>query len=175
MSIEQPEITHKTVEPLLMAGIRARGKFEDCGQYFKRLGKKFGFKICGPAFMLYWDEEYKADDADYEVCMSIRKGEGDDEISVREFPGGQCVSLIHFGPYENLKESYDRILCYCHDNAINIYSPIREVYLKGPGMIFKGNPKKYRTEIQIFYTDCEQSNNEQSCEDHSQTDHTTND
>ena len=50
-----------------------------------------------------------------------------------------------------------------------------EVYLKGPGMIFKGNPKKYRTEIQIFYTDCEQSNGEQSCEDHSQTDHTTND
>ncbi|MEL0095658.1 MAG: hypothetical protein VW875_07430 [Planctomycetaceae bacterium] len=52
MSIEQPEIIHKTVEPLLMAGIRARGKFEDCGQYFKRLGEKFGFKICGPAFML---------------------------------------------------------------------------------------------------------------------------
>ena len=27
--------------------------------------------------------------------------------------------------------------------------PTREVYIKGPGMIFKGNPKKYLTEIQI--------------------------
>jgi hypothetical protein len=27
--------------------------------------------------------------------------------------------------------------------------PTREVYLKGPGMIFKGNPKNYLTEIQI--------------------------
>ena len=28
--------------------------------------------------------------------------------------------------------------------------PTREVYLKGPGMIFKGNPNKYLTEIQIL-------------------------
>jgi hypothetical protein len=27
--------------------------------------------------------------------------------------------------------------------------PTREVYLKGPGMIFKGNPKRYLTEIQV--------------------------
>ena len=26
---------------------------------------------------------------------------------------------------------------------------VREVYLKGPGMIFKGNPKNYLTEIQL--------------------------
>ena len=175
MSTEEPEIIHKTVEPQLMAGLRTRGKFEDCAQHFKRLGKKFGFKICGPAFMLYWDEEFKADDADYEACMSIRKGEGDDEISVREFPGGRCVSLLHLGPYENLKQSYDRILCYCRDNEINISSPIREVYLKGPGMIFKGNPKKYRTEIQIFHTDCEQSNNDQSYDDTGRADGATHD
>jgi effector-binding domain-containing protein len=28
--------------------------------------------------------------------------------------------------------------------------PSREVYLKGPGIIFRGNPKKYLTEIQIL-------------------------
>lgn len=28
--------------------------------------------------------------------------------------------------------------------------PTREVYLKGPGMIFKGNPKNYLTEIQML-------------------------
>ena len=27
--------------------------------------------------------------------------------------------------------------------------PSREVYLKGPGMILRGNPKNYLTEIQI--------------------------
>ena len=28
--------------------------------------------------------------------------------------------------------------------------PTREVYIKGPGMIFKGNPAKYLTEIQVM-------------------------
>ena len=153
MASQQPEIIHKIVAPQLMGGIRMRGKYEDCKPLFKQLGKKFGFNICGPAFMLYYDEEYKAEDADFEVCMSIRKGEGNDEISVREFPGGACVSLLHHGPYDNLKESYDRILSYCCENQIKIESPIRELYLKGPGMFFKGNPKKYITEIQIFFTE----------------------
>ena len=27
--------------------------------------------------------------------------------------------------------------------------PSREIYIKGPGMIFRGNPKKYLTEIQV--------------------------
>ena len=28
--------------------------------------------------------------------------------------------------------------------------PYREIYLKGPGMLFRGNPKNYLTEIQIL-------------------------
>ena len=59
MATEQSEIVHKAVEPLLMAGIRIRGKYEECGRLFKQLGKKFGFNICGPAFLLYYDEEQK--------------------------------------------------------------------------------------------------------------------
>lgn len=27
--------------------------------------------------------------------------------------------------------------------------PTREIYVKGPGLIFKGNPKNYLTEIQL--------------------------
>ncbi|MBI4580800.1 MAG: hypothetical protein HY718_13920 [Planctomycetes bacterium] len=30
-----------------------------------------------------------------------------------------------------------------------IVMPTREVYIKGPGMIFNGNPRNYLTEIQI--------------------------
>jgi len=30
-----------------------------------------------------------------------------------------------------------------------VVTPTRAIYIKGPGMIFKGNPKKYLTEIQM--------------------------
>ena len=30
---------------------------------------------------------------------------------------------------------------------------IREIYIKGPEMIFRGNPKKYITEIQFPFED----------------------
>ena len=36
------------------------------------------------------------------------------------------------------------------DKGYRILMPTREVYVKGPGMIFKGNPKNYLTEIQIL-------------------------
>ena len=35
------------------------------------------------------------------------------------------------------------------ERKLEIVLPTREVYVKGPGMIFKGNPKNYLTEIQL--------------------------
>ena len=36
---------------------------------------------------------------------------------------------------------------------MKINYPIREIYIKGPWMIFRGNPKKYITEIQFPFED----------------------
>ena len=69
---------------------------------------------------------------------------------MRELPGGTCVSLMHLGPYSRLRTSYARILKYIADKGYGTIIPSREVYHKGPGMIFKGNPEKYLTEIQFF-------------------------
>lgn len=33
------------------------------------------------------------------------------------------------------------------ENKIALTLPYREVYIKGPGMVFKGNPDKYITEV----------------------------
>jgi len=71
------------------------------------------------------------------------------EISVRQLPGGKCVCLLHKGPYEQLGHSYAKILGYIKQKGYEIVMPTREIYVKGPGMIFKGNPANYLTEIQI--------------------------
>ena len=83
-------------------------------------------------------------------AFPIRQGNSIDEISVRELPGGSCVSLLHKGPYEELGPAYARIFTYLREHGYEAALPTREVYIKGPGMIFKGNPKKYLTEIQIM-------------------------
>ena len=42
--------------------------------------------------------------------------------------------------------------CDAHVNAngLKVEMPTREIYIKGPGMIFKGNPNEYLTEIQML-------------------------
>jgi DNA-binding transcriptional MerR regulator/DNA gyrase inhibitor GyrI len=144
------EVEEKVLDTVLMAGVRMCGKYSSCGQGFSRIGKTFTWRISGKAFMLVYDTEYKEDDADFEVCMPIRRGKAADGISVRELPGGRCVSLLHKGSYEEISRSYEKILAYIRKKGYEIAMPTREVYLKGPGMIFRGNPRNYLTEIQML-------------------------
>lgn len=150
MQDNQYEVEEKTVEPLLVGGIRTKGRYSECGEIFGKLGRKLGRHIAGKAMMLAYDDEYKAEDADFEPCMQLRKAVEVEGVHVRELPGGRCLSLIHAGPYEDLPRSYGRIKEYLEANDVSILSPSREIYLKGPGILFKGNPQKYLTELQFL-------------------------
>ncbi len=143
------EIIEKTTEPVKVASIRMKGRYQDCGAAFGRIGRHFGRHVCGKPFMLLFDGEYREDDADFETCMPVKGGKPVDGISVRELPGGRCLTLLHQGPYQELGASYAKILDHMSVKGHQILIPTREVYHKGPGMIFRGNPKNYLTEIQI--------------------------
>ena len=147
------EIEEKELPTLLIAGYRTKGKYQEVDKGFKLLGKTFGRHINGKAMNLYYDGEYKEDDADFEPCFPVSKGKDTESISVRELKGGKCVSLIHKGAYESLTDSYKKIFAYINEKGYKTLLPTREVYLKGPGMIFKGNPKNYLTEIQILISE----------------------
>jgi DNA-binding transcriptional MerR regulator/effector-binding domain-containing protein len=143
------EVEEKSLEPVLVAGVRMRGRYSDCGQGFAHLGKLLGRQIAGKPLCLYYDGEYREEDADFEPCMPVRREVKVDGVSVRRLPSGRCASLLHRGPYEELGRSYERALRYVKEHGYEITLPTREVYLKGPGMIFRGNPQKYLTEIQL--------------------------
>ncbi len=144
------DIEEKQVDTLLIAGIRMQGRYQDCGKAFSTLGRKIGRHICGKPTMLHFSEEYREDDADFEAFFPIRKNPGEmDDISVRELPGGRFLTLVHRGSYDAISKSYARIMSAMKERGHEIQAPCREVYLKGPGMIFTGNPKKYLTEIQF--------------------------
>ena len=126
-----------------------QGKYSDCGKGFAQIAKSFGRYISGKPLCLHYDDEYRENDANFEVCMPIRKAKDVQGISVRQLPAGRYVSLLHKGPYNELGRSYAKILEYVKAKEYEIVMPTREIYLKGPGIIFKGNPKNYLTEIQL--------------------------
>ena len=152
MSQTSFEREEKRLSPVLDGGIRMKGRYSDCGKAFGQLGRKLGRHIGGKAMMLCYDEEYREDDADFEPCMPLKRLVDVDAVDVRELPGGRCISLVHKGAYDGLSRSYGRLLDYAKERDLVLVNPSREVYLKGPGMIFKGNPKKYLTEIQFLVT-----------------------
>ena len=147
------EVEEKVLDTMLIAGIRMKGKYSDCGKGFAQISKSFGRYICGNPLCLHYDGEYRQDDANFEACMPIRKGKEIEGISVRQLPSGRCVSLLHKGPYDESGRSYAKILEYVKAKGYEIILPTREVYLKGPGIILKGNPKNYLTEIQLLIRD----------------------
>ena len=130
-------VAEKTVEPQLIAGIRMKGRYSDCGAGFARLGKAIGRYISGKALCLYYDGEYREDDADFEPAFPIRKEVAADGITVRTLPGGRCLTLIHRGPYDQLGRSYAKILQHADERKLKPILPTREIYVKGPGMIFE--------------------------------------
>jgi DNA-binding transcriptional MerR regulator/DNA gyrase inhibitor GyrI len=147
------DVEEKTLDTVLIAGVRMKGRYGGCGKGFAKIGKALGRYVSGKCFLLHYDNEYKEDDADFEACMPVRKAKAVDGISVRELPGGRCVSLLHRGPYQELGRSYAKLLAYVKGRGYEVVPPTREVYLKGPGMIFRGNPKNYLTEIQMLVED----------------------
>ena len=144
------EIVEKVLDPMLIAGVRMTGKYSDCGKAFGQIGRAFGRHLNGKPMMLHFSDGYREDDADFEACFPVRGGADKKGISVRELPGGRCLSLVHQGPWEELGSSYEKILARIREDGLQYELPSREIYVKGPGMIFRGNPTKYLTEIQFM-------------------------
>jgi DNA-binding transcriptional MerR regulator len=149
MAVSTYRVEERDVEPMLVAGLRMQGRYSDIGQGFGALYKRIGRHAAGKPMCLYYDGEYREEDANFEPCVPVRKPVKSDGIAIHELPPAHLVTLIHRGPYEELSRSYARIMKYAKEHGYEVKLPTREVYLKGPGMIFRGNPEKYLTEIQL--------------------------
>lgn len=67
------EVEEKELDTLLIAGVRFKGKYDESGEKFAKIAKVMGRHLAGKAFSLYYDSEYKEEDADIECCFPVRK------------------------------------------------------------------------------------------------------
>ena len=168
----------KTVPAMDVVTVRYRGRYDEMGSRIGLLFRFCGRWVGGPVFALYRDPEYREDDADIEVCLPLKgqsaekarrsverflKGslsacpddsreaemESGDRIAIRNVPQATVLSIVHVGGYDTIGEGYRKIGDEMARREIRSTPPSRELYLKGPGMVFRGNPAKYRTEIQM--------------------------
>ncbi len=144
-------VIEREIDSILVAGLRWKGRYSDVGGAFQKLGKLVGRYIRGKPMNLYYDGDYREEDADIETCYPVQnKVKQSEAFILHQLQGGKCVCLVHKGPYDLLSRSYSKIMEYMQERKYQALLPTREVYLKGPGMIFRGNPKNYLTEIQIM-------------------------
>jgi DNA-binding transcriptional MerR regulator len=143
-------VEEKRLKPFLIAGIRFNGKYSEIGRYFGRLADRMRENISGVPMGLYYDGEYKEENADIEACFPIQSEKTVSGIRTRELQGGKCFSLLHHGAYENIGNAYARLLTHLKSEGAALRLPFRESYIKGPGLIIKGNPENFLTEIQIM-------------------------
>lgn len=142
------KIEVKEIAPVIVASIRYRGKYSDVGTYIGKIYKAVKNKGAGVPFNCYYDAEFK-EDADIELCVPTTELIHDSSISAKRLPAIKAICTVHTGSYDKLNLAYKALLDYANEHSINCLTPSREVYIKGPGMIFKGNESNYVTEIMI--------------------------
>lgn len=142
------EIEVKSIAPVMVASIRYKGKYSDVGKYIGKIYKAVKNKGAGAPFNCYYDAEFR-EDADIELCVPTTELVRDSNVTARKLPEIKAICTTHKGSYDRLNLAYKALLDYAAEHKLNCLTPSREVYLKGPGMIFKGNPNNYITEIII--------------------------
>ncbi len=68
-------------------------------------------------------------------------------MECRKLAGCKAATIIHKGHYESVGPSYQKLFEYINKNKLTMKLPFREEYIKGPGLFFRGNPKKYLTKV----------------------------
>ncbi len=144
------DIEEKILDDIIFAGYRFKGRYSEVGKGFRAVSRAAGRYIAGKEMSLYYDEGYRESDADIESGFPVSRTIKADCINCRVLEGGRAVTLIHKGSYNALGTSYEKIFKYMNEHKYKVKGPCREIYIKGYGVIFKGNPDKYLTEIQFL-------------------------
>jgi DNA-binding transcriptional MerR regulator len=143
------EIEEKHQEDLLVLGTRFKGRYDQIGPTLGRLFRAGWKAYGGHAASLVYDGEYKEDDADIGVAISLKTPLAVPGWETFTLAGGPMVSLLHEGPYEGIGAAYRRLFEYFDARGYTVGRPTREVYLKGPGGLFPRSPKRYLTQILV--------------------------
>lgn len=138
----------KNIEPINVAFIRYKGRYQDTGDYLSKIYKGLKGHATKSPFNCYYESGYN-ETADIEVCVPTNKIINTDRIKTKKLPGIKALCTVHRGSYEFFNFAYKALLDYASKNKLECGLPTREIYHKGPGLLFIGNTDEYITEIMV--------------------------
>lgn len=143
------EIEIREIEPIRVAYMDYKGIASEANKVFPKVFQAIMGKTNGAPFFCYIIMNPETRIGEIQLCVPTSEIPNGHGIEAKEMPRIKAVCVTHIGPYETLHQAYAAIDRYAAENKILLQPPFREVFMKGPGMILKGNPHKYITEIQF--------------------------
>jgi len=139
-----------------MAVVPVAGPYSRIGEGFQTLYRKAGRHLKGQPYAFYYDEEYTPENPTMAAAVELKKDAplNIDRIEYRKPMASHVVILPYKGPYGFQGRAYGELFRYCRQKGYSVRMPLIEHYIKGPGMLFRGNPEEYITEC-ILLVDSE--------------------
>lgn len=137
----------RDIEPVRIAFMQYKGVVTEASKVFPNVFKSIRGKSNGAPFFCYHAMNPETKFGELDLCVPTAETPVANGIEVKELPRVKAVCITHIGSYETMQGAYMAIDNYAAEHGIQLKRPFREVFIKGPGMIAKGNPDKYITEI----------------------------
>ncbi|MBZ9633397.1 GyrI-like domain-containing protein [Clostridium sp. FP1] len=137
----------REIEPIKIAFMKYKGVVTEANKVFPNVFKSIRGKANGAPFFNYITMNSETKFGDIELCVPTSMNPSGNGIEMKETPRVKALCVTHMGSYETMFKAYQQIDEYAKENGIKLKTEFREVFIKGPGMILKGNTDKYITEI----------------------------
>lgn len=109
--------------------------------------KSRGLTPTGPPFGRY--HCFRPEKIDLEAGLPVEKApsltDEDGPLQASELPGGEAAVLMHVGPYDDLKRTYDALEAWFAENGREAAGGPWELYVTDPGA--EPDPQKWQTEV----------------------------
>jgi effector-binding domain-containing protein len=134
------KIEVQTYEPWMALAIMDSSS---CDKITEVMGRIFGdiqkymaenkIEMAGPPYALYHQWDQKTNFFVIEAGIPVRvKVQGRNDIRLVEYQAGRAATASHFGNYDLMHYSYQKIEKYISDNKLEQNGPPREVYVTDP-------------------------------------------
>jgi len=115
--------------------------YEEIGAY---MGKK-ELEFVGAPYARYYNMDMSALDVEMGFPVA-RKDPGGGRLKSGLLPAGEYATTLHTGPYDNLEETYNKLMAYVKEQGIEVQQWMFEQYLNSPMEV-----KHENLQTQIFF------------------------